>query len=186
MREYHYCNERGFISAFRSGEEIAFQYVFKKFYTSLCIYCSRLVVDDSIASDIVQEAFVKLWTGRTNFESLLSVRSYLYTVVRNAGLNYLRDRKIHAGVLEAVSEEQIEKSAVDWMIQEEAERRLMESVAALTPECRRVMTLLMEGKSYKEVGEIMEISPNTVRNHRVRALKVLKLKLGKLYFWIFF
>ena len=96
MKEYDLDHEKTFISAFQAGEEKVFRYVFEKFYSSLCVYCLRLIREEWVAADLVQEAFVKLWENRQNFSSLLTIRSYLYTIVRNSGINYLRYMKMKA------------------------------------------------------------------------------------------
>ena len=61
MKEYDLDHEKTFISAFQAGEEKVFRYVFEKFYSSLCVYCLRLIREEWVAADLVQEAFVKLW-----------------------------------------------------------------------------------------------------------------------------
>ena len=152
----------------------------EKFYSSLCVYCLRLIREECVAADLVQEAFVKLWENRQNFSSLLTIRSYLYTIVRNSGINYLRYVKMKAEKLEERGEE-TETSAVELIIRQEVERQLLEMIQELTPECRRVVNLLSEGKSYKEVGELLHISANTVKNHRVRAVKILRERVQKLW-----
>ena len=75
MKEYDLDHEKTFISAFQAGEEKVFRYVFEKFYSSLCVYCLRLIREECVAADLVQEAFVKLWENRQNFSSLLTIRS---------------------------------------------------------------------------------------------------------------
>ena len=169
MKEYDLDHEKTFISAFQAGEEKVFRYVFEKFYSSLCVYCLRLIREEWVAADLVQEAFVKL-----------TIRSYLYTIVRNSGINYLRYMKMKAEKLEERGEE-TETSAVELIIRQEVERQLLEMIQELTPECRRVVNLLSEGKSYKEVGELLHISANTVKNHRVRAVKILRERVQRLW-----
>jgi RNA polymerase sigma-70 factor (ECF subfamily) len=139
-----------------------------------------LIREECVAADLVQEAFVKLWENRQNFSSLLTIRSYLYTIVRNSGINYLRYVKMKAEKLEERGEE-TETSAVELIIRQEVERQLLEMIQELTPECRRVVNLLSEGKSYKEVGELLHISANTVKNHRVRAVKILRERVQRLW-----
>ena len=180
MKEYDLDHEKTFISAFQAGEEKVFRYVFEKFYSSLCVYCLRLIREEWVAADLVQEAFVKLWENRQNFSSLLTIRSYLYTIVCNSGINYLRYMKMKAEKLEERGEE-TETSAVELIIRQEVERQLLEMIQELTPECRRVVNLLSEGKSYKEVGELLHISANTVKNYRVRAVKILRERVQKLW-----
>ena len=126
---------------------------------------SRAEAIKGLSGNMVQEAFVKLWENRQNFSSLLTIRSYLYTIVRNSGINYLRYMKMKAEKLEERGEE-TETSAVELIIRQEVERQLLEMIQELTPECRRVVNLLSEGKSYKEVGELLHISANTVKISR--------------------
>lgn len=65
----------------------------------------------------------------------------------------------------------------EMVIETEVERRLMAAVEALPTECRRVLILSMEGKSYQEIGELLHIAINTVKNHRIRAVKKLREKM---------
>lgn len=184
MKEYDSYYGEAFISAFQTGDEKVFRYVFEKFYSSLCVYCLRLIREEGVTADLVQEAFVKLWENRQNFSSLLTIRSWLYTIVRNSAINYLRHMRMKAEKLEERGRE-VETSAVELIIRQEVERQLLEMIQELTPECRRVMNLLAEGKSYKEVGELLHISVNTVKNHRIRAVKILKERMQKLWILVF-
>ena len=53
MKEYDLDHEKTFISAFQAGEEKVFRYVFEKFYSSLCVYCLRLIREEWVAADLV-------------------------------------------------------------------------------------------------------------------------------------
>ena len=181
MKEYDLDHEKTFISAFQAGEEKVFRYVLEHLSNVLYMnFHGKELREEWVAADLVQEAFVKLWENRQNFSSLLTIRSYLYTIVRNSGINYLRYMKMKAEKLEERGEE-TETSAVELIIRQEVERQLLEMIQELTPECRRVVNLLSEGKSYKEVGELLHISANTVKNHRVRAVKILRERVQRLW-----
>ena len=67
MKEYDLDHEKTFISAFQAGEEKVFRYVFEKFYSSLCVYCLRLIREEWVAADLVQEAFAKIVGKQTEF-----------------------------------------------------------------------------------------------------------------------
>lgn len=60
------------------------------------------------------------------------------------------------------------------VIEVEVERQLLAAVQNLPSECRRVLMLSIEGRSYQEIGEMLHITTNTVKNHRVRAVKKLR------------
>lgn len=169
-----YLDESDFIIAFRKGKEKAFQWLYDCYYSSLCVYGFRLMKDEQAASDYAQEAFIRLWENRENFASGLAIRSYLYTLVKNAALNYLKHLKVRQDYCNDLTDEELESSAVELLIRQESERQLGQMVRVLSSECRRVVDLLAEGKSYKEVAELLHISPHTVKNHRVKALKKMK------------
>lgn len=182
-----YIDEPDFIIAFRKGKEKAFQRLYDCYYSSLCVYGFRLTKDAQAASDYAQEAFIRLWENRENFASGLAIRSYLYTLVKNAALNYLKHLKVRQGYCDDRTEEKFESSAVELLIRQESERQLGQMVRVLSSECRRVVDLLAEGKSYKEVAELLHISPHTVKNHRVKALKKMKEVFGTfLFFFSYF
>lgn len=186
MKRDEYADDGAFMTAFRAGKEKAFLSVYNTFYTSLCLYAYRLLADEAMARDIAQEAFIKLWENRGNFTAWPAIRSFLYTVVKHASLNHMKHLKIKDNKLKELENEKMEESAIEGMIREEAQRQLTEMIALLPTECRHVMLLLAEGKSYKEAGELLHISPHTVKNHRIHALKILKEKFRRFYMFLFF
>lgn len=81
------------VQRLRSGDKQAFKELFDEFYQTLCLFAARFLKDDALAADVVQEVFVKFWERHTDFDNDLKVKSYLYTSVRNACLEYNRDKK---------------------------------------------------------------------------------------------
>ena len=94
MKDDNFIEKEEFIITFQMGNEKTFQYVYNALYASLCAYTFNIVKNEQEARDITQEAFIKLWNARKNFDSWLTIRAYLYTLVRNAALNYLKSAKI--------------------------------------------------------------------------------------------
>ena len=72
----------------------AFKNLFDEFYQALCVFASTYLKNDALAADIVQEGFVKFWIKRDGFDNYFKVKSFLYTMVRNDCLNYIRDHKL--------------------------------------------------------------------------------------------
>ena len=78
------------------GSTETFKELYDNLFPSLASFSVQLVKDTDEASDIVQEALLVYWNKRNEFEKLDSVKAFLYAVVKNLGLNYLRSKKVHA------------------------------------------------------------------------------------------
>ena len=65
-------------------------------------YVYKMLHDKEQTEDVIQEAFVLYWKNRVNFNNLLAVKTYLFTVVRNKVMVQLRDEAIHKRILEAM------------------------------------------------------------------------------------
>ena len=80
--------------------EQAFKSLFDEYYQGLCVFASAYLKDDDLSADVVQEAFVKFWNRRRDFDHIVKIKSFLYTIVRNDCLNIVQRQKV---VLEDVS-----------------------------------------------------------------------------------
>jgi len=131
----------------------------------------------AIAGDIVQNVFIALWKKREELDPRQSVKAYLFQAVRNRSLNYLRDHSRETIGLETADKSQAE-SMEHTNPQEEADRRmdLLKQWISDLPERQREAFELsrFEGLDHDEIADVMNVSPNTVNNHIVAALKHLR------------
>ena len=74
---------------FRQGDSLIFKTVFDGLYHSLCLFTNRFLNNLDASEDIVQEAFCALWNHREEMESVIHIKSFLYSVTRNTVLNYI-------------------------------------------------------------------------------------------------
>ena len=79
---------------FRNGDKRAFRAVFDQSFKDLCLFANRFVRDLPAAEDIAQEAFITLWNNHAIMESMPHIKSFLYTITRNAAINHLKHEKI--------------------------------------------------------------------------------------------
>ena len=70
--------------------------LFHKYYASLCYFANKFVRDDEAARDIVQEVFLRFWESKGKFENQSALKSFLYSCVQNAALNYLEKLQVRA------------------------------------------------------------------------------------------
>lgn len=169
----------------RAGDEQAFRALFDALYDPLLRFAFSTVRDASLAEDLVQEAFVRLWDLRESLDPSLPVRAYLYRAVRNLALNSRRN----AGTRQRLLEETVvtETAAVprastrpdDAVVGAELATRLAAMIDDLPPRQREAIRLSrMEGLSHEEVAAAMGCAARTVNNHLVAALATLRQRLA--------
>jgi RNA polymerase sigma-70 factor (ECF subfamily) len=136
-----------------------------------------------MASNIVQEAFLKLWEQRKNIKVGTVLNAYLYKSVRNICLNYLRHLKVvdkHAGQMNELSlnYDALKDKSAERLLEAEIMERLQSAIEKMTPQCRNVFVLSrFENKTYKEIAAELGIAEKTVENQMGKALKVARMEL---------
>lgn len=158
--------------------EITVREMFEKHYLGLVEFAYRLVGCNDMARDIVQEIFVKLLEGKvTILPDDTKVKSFLFTIVKNASLNKIRWNKVRVEYAERqmLEADIIESNILDAMIYAEAINQLHAAMQSLPKACQNVCYLsFVEEKSNQEVAEITQTSVNTVKSHKQRAIKMLR------------
>ncbi|MET0636635.1 MAG: sigma-70 family RNA polymerase sigma factor [Chitinophagaceae bacterium] len=161
-----------FMLRFERGEEQAFDYLFREYFVALTHFANYFIKNTADAEDIVQDCFVSLWKRRKELHNIEYIRTYLYTAVRYQCLKQIDKRKRNPGT---GGTDGYELPAEQQIIAAETARELHKMLEALTPQHRDVLTLFyLEGKSYQEIGKLMEISPQLARLHRFRAILALR------------
>ncbi|MFI5244053.1 MAG: RNA polymerase sigma-70 factor [Gemmatimonadales bacterium] len=179
----HERAEREWLARLRTGDERAFEELFRAFAAPLCDFALSYVRDRETAEEIVQELFCWIWEQRFTLEMPHGVRPWLFTAVRNRSLNALRNRHVEFSIHDRVSRDARSNSRPDLPDAELAARDLAEAasrvVAAMPPRCREAYTLIREQQlSYAEAARVMGISPNTVEIHMTRATAILRAALA--------
>lgn len=155
--------------------------LYDKFYRALVSYGCQFV-EREIAEDIVQELFSVLWEHRPQFKSLPQLTSYFYTTVHNAAFNHLRHQNVHnnyrQGILEQLQEFMLVDDEADSFNKEEIYRQLFAAIDELPPRQREIFLLCMKGKKNKDIAEQLQISAETVKVQKRRAISSLREKLA--------
>ncbi len=140
-------------------------------------FAGRLTQDEPEASDIVAECFIKLWRKHPDFITGENVKAFLYITCKNRCLSFLRDtkRKTAAQQLYFSQLEQNENNVLHQIIEAEFLQILDHEVSLLPEMCRKVFSLLyFEGKKTDEIAAELNLSVQTVRNYKTRAVEKLK------------
>jgi RNA polymerase sigma-70 factor (ECF subfamily) len=134
------------------------------------------------AEEIVEDLFVSVWNRRSTITSISNLKVYLYIAVKNHCLNYIRRKKdiriIDLDQLDAGSTT-LQHNPEDIMVASELLQLINKAIHELPPKCRIVYKLVKEdGLTYKEVAEVLDISPRTVENHIAAAVRKIAASLN--------
>jgi RNA polymerase sigma-70 factor (ECF subfamily) len=155
----------------------AFELLFKRHYKPLCRRVNAMLNDEEATEDVVQALFIKIWESRETIQTPDSVAAYLFTAARNRALNYIKSqsRKSSNEVPLTNLHDESDNRMEEQMDAKELQKALYAAIDAL-PEKRREVFVLsrFEGKSYKEIAEIMQISVKTVEAQMGKALSTLR------------
>lgn len=174
----------------REGNQRAFQSVVYQYSDGLCLFSIGFVKKREIAEEIVSDAFFALWNNRSNISEIRDLKSYLYILVRNGSISYLR--KI-SGRLEISIDDVKEFYSLPLIasenddINEDILVQVNKAIDQLPPKCKMVFNLAkVHGMKYKEIAEILNISVKTINNHVANALSHIykTLELNKKDSWI--
>jgi RNA polymerase sigma-19 factor, ECF subfamily len=173
------------LARLRTGDELAFETLFRAHAAALCDFAFSYVRSREIAEEVVQDLFCWIWEQRFTLEMPHGVRPWLFTAVRNRSLNAVRNIRAGIALEERLVRETRARSAVVQPDAELAARELSVAVAAIvammTPRCREAFVLIREhGMSYAEAAHVMGISAKTVEIHMTRAMTILRAGLAGL------
>ncbi len=82
-----------------------FESIYHSHYQALCFYAEGITGHTQSAEDMVTETFIKLLRGNNSFDTLSQVKSFLYTITRNACIDLLRKEKRQQVVMPLPPEE---------------------------------------------------------------------------------
>jgi RNA polymerase sigma-70 factor (ECF subfamily) len=144
---------------------------------SLLGYACQVVGSKGEAEDLVQMAFLRLFDQMKRRARIVNVRSWLYRVVHNLAIDYIRRKGIHeVAVAEWLSERnqaETTRSAEDHLINQQ---QITNSLVALNQRERHCLMLRAEGLSYQEIGDVLGISQKAVSVYLARGLKKFEVR----------
>jgi len=170
----------------RDGNQDSFKRLFHLYYDSLVIYADGYLCDRASSEDLVQEVFIYFWENADNITITTSVKGYLYKMVRNKGLNYLKTLKI-TDDLEILEYTHNELGDDLDNFQEERIKKFNKVLLLVEAMPKRMKTIFnlkyRQHYSYSEISNELNISANTIKTQLKRA-KTLIQSQSPFYFFI--
>ncbi len=174
------------MNSFREGSKDAFRVIYDQMVRPLTFFVENIIHSQPDAEDIVANSFYKLYHARTGMRSFEHVKRWLYVIVRNEAIDYLRARTrarenqydiayLESGVVEHTETERVKANVLQDVYKE---------IEKLPKQRRTILRLyFFEQKSTTEIAEQMDLSPQTVLNHKTKAIDSLR-KSGLRFKWL--
>lgn len=158
------------------GERQAFEEIVLSHRKAAIIFAYSFVADYGIAEDIVQECFVKIYLLRDNYKPTYSFKTYLYSLIRNQCVDYLRANKIRRSIV--IEQEGKEKSAEEEYLYEAKYSEITDLFNNLKGDYRTALYLYaINGCSYKEIASVMKKTVPQIKIIIYRARQSLQKSL---------
>ncbi|SEL43493.1 RNA polymerase sigma factor [Parapedobacter koreensis] len=167
------------ITRLRDGEEAAFRAIYDQLHGQIYRMILALVKDTAKTEELLQETFVSLWLNRQKLDAEQPLYPYLYLTAKRLAIDHFRKKLVEANASDYAKKSVANSTnnTEEAVFFEDLNRFARETINALPMQQQLVFTLSRdEGLSYDEIAERLQISPNTVRNHMVSALRTLKLR----------
>jgi RNA polymerase sigma-70 factor (ECF subfamily) len=138
--------------------------------------CRRYAKSREEAQDVLQEAFIKIFTKFHQLDDYERLDSWMIRITINTAINYYHVSK--KNVFDDISDVQTESGDYELIIEKVSDEYLIQLINALPDGCRLVFNLfVIEGYSHAEIGAMLSISESTSRSQLVYAKSILKGKL---------
>lgn len=159
-----------------SNDIKSFELLFYQLNRNLINFCNTIIHNEHAAEEIVSDVFISCWHNRAQLEEVANPKAYLYMAVKNRALNY-RKKYSHLHLQTDLTDELLLVDARDPNVELEKKEFFskMDSIICRLPaQTLLVFRLIKEdGMKYKEVAELLDISPRTVQTHMRRAIQKL-------------
>jgi RNA polymerase sigma-70 factor (ECF subfamily) len=156
-----------------------FSCLYQRYEPELLRYMQRISdVDPDEARDILQESFIKIWHNLNEFDASLKLSSWIYRIVHNETVSYVRSRKSYGKDKKTDAEKYKDKLTTEFEPEtdpEEKSRLVYDVLGRLPLKYREVLTLkFIEKRSYQEISDILRIPEGTVAIRINRAKKLFR------------
>lgn len=174
----------------RAGDDSAFDYLVLKFRRSIIGFMYRMARNQSVAEELAQEVFLRVYRSRQGYAAEAKFSTWLYRIATNLALNHLRDTKNERAELSVSLDEPDEESgrALDVadsrstieqeLVERERLGQIRKQVEAL-PERQRLAVMMhkYQDMDYREISNVLKMSESATKSLLFRAYETLREKL---------
>lgn len=177
-------SDKNVITKLHSGDEMVFKEIFKQYYLPVRSFAWRFVKDNDIAEDIVQDVFLQVWEKRLTFNVLAEIKSYLYTSIRNACLDYLKHERVKQKHETQILVSMLHEEEQEYILEEEVDSLIYKAIGTLPRQAQKIVIMTMNGDSNLEIAQKLNITVNTVKSTKLKAYRVLRKRLRNVQWFL--
>ena len=175
-------SEKDWIIALRNGDQQAFAHLYTRYRASLYAFALTDLKIPSLAEDAVQEVFIKLWTHRRKLDERHSIKSFLFTCLKNRVLNMIRTHRNQ--IVKHLAYQQSQPSSsnetektVAWS---EHQQWISKGMSQLSEKRKQVIQLsLYQGLTPEEIAGELDLTIDTVKTYLKHSNRFLRAFLKK-------
>lgn len=166
-------NDTALVYLLQKGDLKAFDKLYWKYHTALYNNVLKLTRDTGATEDIVQETFITLWQKRAAIHPEKSIAGWMFVISYNKAVNWQKKKLLEVKTQNNIAIKLQEETLPD--LYEEQIELLENAIKQLSPQKRRVIELCkLQGKTYKETANELNISAHTVKEYLTGAMATVK------------
>jgi RNA polymerase sigma-70 factor, ECF subfamily len=161
----------------------AYEAVYKQYWVLLYQHARRVLGEDLLAEDIVQDIFVRLYQKMGDIPSNLNIRKWLYSCVRNRAIDEIRKGQVRKQYIQHLDNNlNLPQSMADHrLLEQDLNAQIDAEIAKLPPKTKQVFELSWRNHlSHREIAQNTSVSLGTIRKQFQNAVKVLRENLHRL------
>ena len=169
-----------FVKTAKQGKRKSFDYLITNSYEKMLYTATMYVKSTDIAKDVVQDASIIIFENINSLKDNSKFESWAVSIVKNLSLLYLRQNKTYQNRFVSI-DEKLKEQLSDTEVDNEVTISLKElntMIEKLPQGYKAIFNLYaIEGKSHKEISQIMNIAPHSSSSQYYRARKMLQLSV---------
>jgi RNA polymerase sigma-70 factor (family 1) len=173
-----------------TGNEVkAFEAIFKSHYVRLTLFANKFLNDLNASEEIGSEALTILWENRNNVAASSNITAYLYKIVQNKCMNYIKHQKVENEYVNYMIRHkligELPEYLADPLHEKEVAAQIKIAIDSLPVKCRLIFQMSrFEHLKNREIAERLNISVKTVERQITIALEKLRKNLKYLLVFV--
>lgn len=172
----HNFSDKDLLLQISKNNQTALEILMRRYERSIFNFALKLVKSADLAEEITQDVFIKLWEKRSELKNIESPSAWLFKISRNKSFNHLKElaakftREHYYSTLV-----EVDTNGEDDLNLKNLQALITDFSNNLSPKRKEIFQLKTEkGLSNEEIGSILQISPNTVKNQLSKSHQLLR------------